>query len=364
MNILFVVDYHMPSGYRTLSEGIIKPIAENHNVWIIANGYTGEEHYEKYRLIPSAPIPQLPYQIFAIAQSMIADWVIFIKDIDRSNYLNDCISRIDDNFHDKYNVGAIFPVESDPFPSKWADEIKKYYCLVATFTTFGVTVLNKANVTSIKLPVGLPSFWYEDTKEPPIINEPYVLSVADNQERKNIPLALDIFSDFLKIKPNYKFILCTDKEKRSGWDLQELLVRKNLQNSVIIYSPNLVTNNILKNFYTYASAFLLVSLAEGIGLPFYEAQSQGCPCVGTNCCGIAEALHNSDFLVDVDRITTYEWGNINHYWASKASGVEKLILAVNYKQREKVVYNTWTAASNRLIDYMQEFCKLQEGMRA
>jgi len=45
-----------------------------------------------------------------------------------------------------------------------------------------------------------------------------VLTVADNQERKNLSTAMQIFADFAKDKPNARYVLVTKKDSPVGWD--------------------------------------------------------------------------------------------------------------------------------------------------
>lgn len=59
-----------------------------------------------------------------------------------------------------------------------------------------------------------------------------------------------------------------------------------------------VSDDELVHLYQTATAYVMPSLYEGLGLPLLEAQACGCPVVGSNVASIPEVLQGSGVLID------------------------------------------------------------------
>lgn len=361
-NLLIISDFNIPSGYQTITAGIAERLSSiGYKITVLGNGYTGEEHFYTFTLVPTQ-LAWLPQQVSILSRELNPTWILFIMDLEKSNAINNNLKKHRPSFFNDHRVGAIFPVESDPLCMKWRQDVKSLYSLQATFTRFGEATLKEANISSIFLPVGLDAFWYDESNETDrIIKDKYILFVADNQLRKNLPGALKMFKIFLESRPDYTLVLCTRPNNPNGWMLDDLIYREGLDKKVLIMENRIVSRPVLKNLYTYAGALLLPSLAEGIGLPIYEAQSQGCPVVATDCCSITEACRDKELLIPVDYRTVFNWGNVNHYWPNIDEGAKRLVLATedNY-QRERLVYSSWNVAADKLSYYFKEFDRLEK----
>ena len=116
-----------------------------------------------------------------------------------------------------------------------------------------------------------------------------VLTVADNQERKNLSASMKIFAGFSKKVPKSKYILVTRENSFVGWKLRDLAQVLKINDKFNIYERGISFQE-LWNLYAVSDAFLLTSKAEGLGMPLLEAMATGLPCLATNCTGMAELL--------------------------------------------------------------------------
>ena len=60
------------------------------------------------------------------------------------------------------------------------------------------------------------------------------MTVADNQERKNLSAAMEAFRDFNLKEHNSKYVLVTRENNVVGWSLRDLMAEYGLQNNMII----------------------------------------------------------------------------------------------------------------------------------
>lgn len=355
---LVVTEFGNPSGYRTIAEGIFERIVkQGHEVHVLGVNYTGDEHNYSFQLIPVqfAWVPQLVTRLIEIFK---IDWVIFMMDAPKIIAVCNNIEKHRATFFKETKTAAIFPVESDPFLVEWAESIKNFTALRFTFTDAAVKTFSETGVKIFKLPVGLSNIWYNDTYHNVSTGfTNFVITVADNQIRKNLNSAFDIISRC----PNLSYVVVTRAKSREGWDLEVLAKTYGIENRVFIVDNKGVTRYQLKKLYSQAKVLLLPSLAEGIGLPLYEAQSQGCKVVATNCCGIPEGVSDKRFLVDHEYKTVYPWGNTNHYWINREQAAQKLLEAMN-ESREVIKFPTWDDAADKFLQKVDVFNSLNEAV--
>jgi len=194
-----------------------------------------------------------------------------------------------------------------------------------------------------------------------------VLTVADNQERKNLSRSMEIFANFIydydfPYGPGYptnaeiiqekgltpvrnaKYIIITREFLRVGWNLRDYAQVLGINPNLLIYERGLAFEK-LWAMYALSDAFLLSSKAEGLGLPLLEAMAVGIPCVATNCTAIAEVLGDGrGSLIDYEYIHIDPFGNAHRYWADRRSGATKL--AEIYNNRDK----DWTS---KALEYVR-----------
>ena len=354
MNIVLVSQFRVPSRYQNISEGLaLSWHQQRHNVVVLGIDYRNEEHTYPFSLIPTT-LELSAMNLAGITSVIKADWVIFLTDIVASNAINANLSEHQPNFHKNNKIASIVLPDSDPIAQDWASKLKKFSQSFFTFTHFSAAVLGRAGILATKLPVGLRSFWYSSVEAQPehIFSDSskFVLTIANNLPIKNIPAAIAMFSQFKLTHPDYRYLLITNPFNPNGWDITELFSRSGLtSNDATVLGLGSLSQIDLSRAMWHAGCLLLPSHAAGLGLSIYEAQSQGCPVVATNCTGISEAAASRELLINVDGVTTATVSTANQYWPNIIDGVAKMGLAVN-KPRNRIVYPTWDQAAGLILE--------------
>jgi len=360
LKLLMLCDFLVPSGYQSIAAAFAKQFSEmGCDVTVLGINYDGREHDYPFRLIPTH-LPWLPEQLRVLSKEINPDWILFLMDIQKQTGIIDSVLRHDLVFYKGKKVASIFPVESDPFYRKWAQTLMLSSSLRFTFTDFGVSELKKRLIDAIRLPVGLDEFWLDDVSEPIVRNNdrPFILTVADNQIRKNLSAAIEILAKYREMYSNdlnWDYVLVTNIDSPDGWgDFDDLCSRYGFPADRLDLKHNKsVSQEQLKYLYQNAECFLLPSYAEGIGLPLYEARSQGCPIVATDHPNIYEALNGSGGLVTSDKIFSYPLGGINYYSLNILDAVEKLHQVLVQGRIPKQKIDSWSVAADVILKSMK-----------
>ena len=354
--VLIATEFHMQGGgYHTIIEGVATRFAERGwETKILGTGYDAREHTYPFSVIPTQH-EWLPAHITSTVPAFKPDWVILAMDIPKIGAIAKNIRDHEDQFFATHRVAGIFPVESDPVEALWAEQLG-ILAVRFTFTDFGVKCLEDAGVTINKVPVGVGEEWYEEAPVPEKLKIPYVLTVADNQIRKNLPDAMQAMSQVISRHPDVYYVLVTRPNSKDGWNLGALCPRVGLSDDrFILLDQREITRTRLRTLYRNAICMILPSLAEGIGLPLYEAQACGCPVLATDCTGAKEAVALGD-LIKVSRKTIYPWGNVNWYWPDVDDLVEKIEKYVNNRSlAEPVQFPSWNAAADKMLLHLSLF---------
>jgi glycosyltransferase involved in cell wall biosynthesis len=171
-----------------------------------------------------------------------------------------------------------------------------------------------------------------------------VLTIADNQERKNLAAAMEIFACFiyeisieelqerqangtinrLIKKKNALYVLVTRENSPVGWRLRDYAQELGILNKFMLFERGMPFKE-LWMMYACADCFLLTSKSEGLGMPLLEAMSMKIPCIGTDCTGMAELLGDGrGFLVDPEYTHRDPFGNGTRWWINKDNAVTNL----------------------------------------
>ncbi len=123
-------------------------------------------------------------------------------------------------------------------------------------------------------------------------DEPFFLAVSCSTGRKNTPLLLEAFSEFLRNNPRHDLVLV--------WNPPDEVRAKVAagKNSERIHFTGRVDDKSLRYLYNAATAVLYPSLCEGFGLPVAEAMSCGTPVVASNNSSIPEVGGDAAIYID------------------------------------------------------------------
>lgn len=129
-------------------------------------------------------------------------------------------------------------------------------------------------------------------------DEPYLLSIATLEPRKNIRYLVQCFARLVAekaIPTELKLVLVGTK----GWKMDEWLaeIRASEQLLSRLIFTGYVPDEDLAALYSGATAFLFPSLYEGFGLPPLEAMQCGLPVITSNVSSLPEVVGDAAILV-------------------------------------------------------------------
>lgn len=345
------------SGYLNIVVPLCRGLAEKgHEIKAVGLGYGGEEH--------SFPFSIIPCQSFGDAHAMMnnlkmqwgAEVFIVAMDIPHQK------GYIEMGKHLGVKVISITPLENPPLTMSWAI-ILQQSDKVFFISQMGTDEAIKAGVeTAEHLVVGMDTnSWRLRTREEyekgrKLFNLSddtlVVLTVAENQERKNLSKAMEIVSKVKREKGiKVKYILVTREESGVGWKLRDLAMDYGIASDLMIFERGLSFGE-LYSLYAISDVFLLTSKAEGLGMPVMESMSVGVPVVATNCGAMPELLgEDRGFLMDTEYSMIDPWGNSIRTFPSADSGAEILTLDLRpciEPSRRYMESRTWDVPTNQV----------------
>jgi len=134
---------------------------------------------------------------------------------------------------------------------------------------------------------------------------PYILSVGALRWRKGHHFSIQAFAKISQVFPDLKYLIVGKKQAQKYYDkLLKLVKDLNLEGKVFILN-NIESQEKLIQIYQGAELFCLMSQnvghdVEGFGLVFLEAAACGLPVVGSEDCGVEDAVQDgkNGFLVN------------------------------------------------------------------
>lgn len=367
--ILFVSDFNMGgSGYLNISVPICDKLSrKGYDIKAIGLGYTGQEHPYPFSIIPCASFGDA----YAMTESIIVQWkpdfVMVALDIPRLEQLVKICAT--------YGVKtiSITPLENPPLTMSWANILSK---VDKSFfiSQLGTDEAVKAGIDAEHLVVGMDTeIWrmrtsdeYRIAREAMNISPDtlVVLTVADNQERKNLSKAMEIIAKVKIRGVRVKYILITRENLDVGWNLRDLAMYYGIPAEVMIFERGMPFKKLFL-FYTMADAFLLSSKAEGLCEPVLEAMSVGVPVVATACGALPELLANGrGFLMETEYSMIDPWGNERRDFpnaddgASCLDAISKMSdgkpITMTEKARTYMELRTWDKPIQQLVDAMEK----------
>jgi len=331
------------SGYLSLSIPICSALQEaGHEVKVLGLEYRGEEVSYPFSVIPAATFQDVMFQADGLRNLWKPDVFIAAFDLPVQQIFLD--SPV---FKDLPYIG-IFPIESDPLCLPYAMLISRM-TVPCVISKFGIAECDKFGIPAKYFEIALdPEIWRvpsEDERNHAreafgLTDQFTVLTVADNQERKNLSRSMEIFSAFHAKYPNSRYVLVTREKLSVGWELRDLARVLGIGDVFQLYERGMDVHD-LWTLYAAADVFLLTSKAEGAGIPILEAMAIGLPVIGTDCTAIHEHLEGGrGFLIPWEFDYIDPFMNGRRYFASREKGIEILT----------EVYQLWLDDDNVELD--------------
>lgn len=341
MTIIYISDFDLKgSGYMNIGVNLCSELAKRgYEVQAIGFGYNGQEHSFPFRIVTLYQLQDVAYMFTQLKNQGIAiEAVIVALDIPQQEAILKQLNAPNNEFP---YIG-LFPIEAGPLCKTWALSLSLMDARLV-MSKFGVVELEKAGLDAVFIPIGIDcSVWrIPEPEERQLLRKNLgyeddtfvVLTVADNQERKNLSRSLEIFSDAFKDK-NAQYVLVTRPNSPVGWKIPDLAMELGIFSQLSLYDRGMPQKN-LWALFAAANCFLLTSKAEGLAMPVLEAMAMRLPVVGTKACAIEEHLAPfRGYLIEPDYIMIDPWGNSNRYIASREDGKNMLLQLQEDKKRE------------------------------
>lgn len=321
MKFMFLGHYILGgSGYTEILKQLGYGLTDRgHQVKIIAINYDKRWHNYPFDLVPIQSKWSVEV-LRVLPKEWGADRVIIAEDIPK---LHAIYSKFEQEGEKStvWNFEALFPVESVPIKSTWRKSVaqfKKRYVI----SKFGADALNSYGIPTLHLPVASSAGTAPKSKEEVRghLNLPkdakIYITVADNQERKALPLAMEAFS--LLPNDNSYYILVTEPNNVIGWDLNELREEYNIiSNSRIVQRG--ISQPELSMYYWASDALVVPSQAEGACMPIYEAAAHGIPVICGDWTAMLDIIDQPWVIcAEAEYVDKNPWGNVTRWHMSVA----------------------------------------------
>ena len=343
MRIVWMSDFDLRgSGYMNLSVPLCSGLVGNgHIVKAVGLGYQGDEHFFPFTLLPANTVKEAVGITQNLYNTEGFDVLIVALDIPLQERLIQVLSQIERQFA---YVG-IMPIEADPLTFSWAMVLAQMDKALI-ISQFGADEANKIGVEAEHLQIGIDTtaWTIPDKEQKQQLRGAFgfeedtfaILTVADNQERKNLAAAFKMFAKFTQDDKDARYVLVTREHNPVGWKLRDLASEPdyNINDKLIIFERGLAFRD-LWAIYAACDLFLLPSKAEGLGLPILEAMAAGLPVMATDCTGMKELIEaGGGFQMEYNHVHRDPFGNGRRYWVDIDKGAE--LLQDIYERRDKL----------------------------
>ena len=375
--ILWVSDFDMKtSGYQNLSTHICA-IATQYDYEVIALGlgYQGEEHHYPFSIVPCNTLQECVAILHNFNMGLWNfDYLVVALDIPMQEIF---LGRIVQETK-KYKYIVITPVENPPVCSDWAMLLAQADH-VFTLSEVGKKAIEDSGVAQVsRIPIGVDSSVWT-----PLLDEEMekiarktlgfgeddyiVLTVADNQERKNLSAAFEIVAKAREKIPNIKYILVSRQFQPTGWRLYDMANYYKINDIFSLYERGMPAQD-LSLLYSVSNVFLLTSKAEGLGIPVLEAMSCGIPILVSDTGALSELVsENRGWNIPIAFTNLDVWGNSYRGFVDPQKGADLLVHMYNSPEEvfsragkaHEYIHNerTWAGCARH---FMEELEKLNE----
>jgi glycosyltransferase involved in cell wall biosynthesis len=264
-------------------------------------------------------------------------------------------------------TSALFPVESRPVLKVWRDELKALHRRFV-ISKFAQATLKEHEepLDSVLVPMTarVPdekvckrearaalkdcAVW-GDTDLLDRDNK-FILTVADNQERKDLPVIAEAVH-YLRQEHGVSvtWLLVTRMDASYGWDLPALFEMAWISDAVVVFDG--LTEEQLSLAYQAADVFVIASQAEGACLPVYEALAHDLPVVAPDHTALSEVVREHGFPVEATWNTVHPWGTVIRHHVTPED-LQMMILEAHHPGDDSLVdfikSRTWKDAAQRI----------------
>lgn len=323
------------SGYLRISLPLMDEFCDRgHEIKFVGMQYNGECHDHAYGIIPANTNLQQTLTMCRHLDNLFEpDAFVIALDIPFCGIIPAQLRAAGV----KKPFCGIFPIESGPLSPTWGAKIGALdtgFCI----SRFGTEMARSYNPNIKHLPMGItPDFYIEPDKlalrkKHGIREDAFViLTVAENQERKNLSAAMDIVKNAASmIDKKIVYVLVTTKDMPVGWTIDDYWYETDTDVDFRVIERG-VGDDIMRELYNIADTFLITSKAEGWCMPVTEAIACGCPVVGGDHTGIAEQLQESNYGITVPDEYRHRdvWQNAERHYIDRGYATDVLIKLMN-----------------------------------
>lgn len=284
--------------------------------------------YDKYDLAVAGwhhrPLRyNLPYHVYPLVKNgdtnsintIIYDFkpdiLLAIGDIWDFSHLIGVQQGYRDNVNNNFKSILWVTVDGEWINPHWGDIVRSFDNIVS-FSKFGLNEIKKYSKrkfeyvypgvdTKVFHPYDENHKWDVASLD---IDKTFVGSIiGQNHDRKNIPMALDIFSEFAEDKNDVFLFLATNPTSQFGNNIFTVIKNNNLASKVaVVKNVNYfdgVRDDQINLLYNMSTFILNTSIGEGLGLPLLEAQAANCVPISTNYAAGAEIVADRGKLIDI-----------------------------------------------------------------
>lgn len=350
------------SGYKTICIPLLSGLAKlGHQIRVAGLAYSGKEHDYPFSIIPAPTVQHAqsiacnlafvePVDLFLVAMDIPFQEVYF-------NGIQQTLKQMGVTTPVKYM--AITPMENGPLTMTWAATLLNMDA-VFFISEMGKQEAIKAGIIKAEhLFVGIDTdFWHPPTAEDKkrirngigIADDEFViLTVADNQERKNLWAGMEAARLAKRHVEKIRYIMVTRMDNSVGWKLNDLALEMGLTKNMMFFNRGLPDKE-LWGLYAAADVYMQPSKAEGLGLPVMEAMACGVPCVTTDTGALHELLEGRGYLIPPEYSFRDVWGNSRRDMMHTGIAGQKLATIALGRSQEELISNALAYIRSRTWD--------------
>ena len=356
------------SGYLQISTPLCKGLVDNgYEVFVVGLNYTGQEHNFPFKIIPCRTFDEARAMITNLYQTDFENIKTLIVALDVPQQI--MFLDLKTKFPELKYV-CITPLENPPLTFSWAAPLMDADG-VFFISEMGAQAARDAGVSHAEhIQIGVDENWKPPTEEERermrksmgVEDKFVILSVADNQERKNLWAALEMVA---KLKQegisNLKFFLITREHLQFGWRLRDLGTELGINEELSIVERGIPFEQ-LWMYYCIADVYLNTSKAEGLGYPLLEAMATKTPVLASETGAMPELLEDGrGYTIPIEYSFRDVWGNEERDMVDVEAGAKLLrklmeedLSPVTEKAYEYVKSRTWDIPVKQLTDKLEE----------